>query len=305
MTVETTEKNELNELKETLDQEMDLMEEQEVKDPERIKAELTDLLVKYFMNKEIVKEKNEENKLVKEEIEELFRLPGEFTVGEDENGNPKKVYFSKGNLWADWWKDLYFENEQWEFEKTYEKDHVSHFTWSSDIASAVSDTCGGDFLFCDAEHPINMIGKTIIPDSYYALSIEELRYLFDDARMNVSGKKSYTYIPWSKNYKIEDQRCEGIFVYPDNYDGEEIGKEGAPYTWAAINSRGIVYLPCAGSREGTSAGNNSTYYWSSSFHEDLTDSAYYMLCNEFKGLKTDGFNQKKYGYSLRLVTNVR
>lgn len=236
---------------------------------------------------------------------ELLRLPGEFTVGEDENGNPKKVYFSKGNLWAYWWKDLYFENEQWEFEKTYEKDHVSHFTWSSDIASAVSDTCGGDFLFCDAEHPINMIGKTIIPDSYYALSIEELRYLFDDARMNVSGKKSYTYIPWSKNYKIEDQRCEGIFVYPDNYDGEEIGTEGAPYTWAAINSRGIVYLPCAGSREGTSAGNNSTYYWSSSFHEDLTDSAYYMLCNEFKGLKTDGFNQKKYGYSLRLVTNVR
>lgn len=237
---------------------------------------------------------------------ELLRLPGEFTIGEDGNGNPKKVYFSKGNLWADSWNDLYyFENEQWEFKGTYDSHHISHFTWSSDIASAVSETCYGDFLFCDEAHSL-MFGES--REKYYVLTKGEWEYLFDDKRMKVPGKRSYTFIPFLDNFKIESQYIAGLFVYPDDYKGEEISMSGAPDTWASINSRGILYLPCAGYRTGTNItpDRSIVLYWSSSSYGPSTGNmAYRTYFEDFESSMKLVEDDRSKGYSLRLVTNVR
>lgn len=111
----------------------------------------------------------------------FFNLPGEFTVGEDEDGNPKRVIFSMGNLWAlsqydDRYFTLHFEDNQWEFNRKNDTEHVS-FTWSSNIKSAISGTSEGDYLFCDEAHHQKIFDGS--EDYYYALTTEEWQYLFN------------------------------------------------------------------------------------------------------------------------------
>lgn len=221
----------------------------------------------------------------------IFNLPGEFTVGEDEDGNPKRVIFSIGNLWASSQYTLHFEDNQWEF-NINDTEHISFFTWSSNIKSAISRTPEGDYLFCDEAHHQNDIDGS--EDYYYALTTEEWQYLFNDERMKVPGKKSHTCISRDQEFKIESQNVSGIFLYPDNYNGVEIGKEGAPSTWATINSKGSVFLPMTGS---------SVCYWSSSPNGKTY--AYSVFFDKVQGLWFNLFTGRAEDHCLRLVTNVR
>lgn len=242
---------------------------------------------------------------------DLLRLPGVFTVGEDGDGNPKRVCFSKGNLWAEESTKLYFEDEQWNFNSNspYEDSHVSHFTWSHTISKAVAKISYGDFLFCDEAHSINNIGGTRISDFYYALSKDEWQYLLDDKRMEVPGKKSHTAFLEKSKVQIEYKKYSGLFIYPDDYSGEEIGSEGAPDTWVSINVKGIVFLPMAGYRDGTLVDLDpmSLNYWSSSSYETDNTKAY-LLSFTSVALRPSfpiGYYFRNLGLPLRLVTNVK
>ena len=115
-------------------------------------------------------------------------LPGVFTV----SNYGKKVFFSKGNLWADASSSpvkLHFEENQYGFKKNDETSHVSHFTWSDNVSSAVGQTQKGGNLFCDVSHKQSVDGSKAI---YYVLSKEEWDYLLNTNSRMVNGKSCYS-----------------------------------------------------------------------------------------------------------------
>ena len=104
--------------------------------------------------------------------------------------------------------------------------------------------------------------------------------------------------------KIDDWYCYGIFLYPDNYNGAEIGTEGAPSTWSDINASGIVFLPAAGSREHTYVYTIHTWgsYWTSTpTDENYASSLYFNV----QGVNVSSKSSRYIGMSVRLVTDVK
>lgn len=209
-------------------------------------------------------------------------LPGVFTV----NGSDKKVHFSKGNLWADADNALHFEDAQWKSiptsNGTMDNSHVSHFTWSSTVTAAVGADNSGTNLFCDENHKVSVDGSAEI---YYALSGEEWEYLFDH-HIYVRGTCNGMY---------------GLFIAPDGFEGDADDDLSAAVTdWEEAQKSGIVFLPAAGHRNGTScfAVGNYGRYWSSS----KDNSSAYRLnfsSSEFRSHDACSFYT---GLSVRLVS---
>ena len=233
-------------------------------------------------------------------IELLFpagALPGLFTV----NGSGKQVYFSKGNLWADGSNVLHFEDAQWKSTPASNGNmvagHVSHFTWSSTVAAAVSTSNSGNNLFCDESHKQSVNGGKPI---YYALSKAEWQYLL--GRTMPGNKPCYT--NKTDGINIGGTTYKGLFIYPDNYNGTEVGTDGTTDTWSKINDLGIVFLPAAGyhSNNNVSVENvgNHGKYWSSSPNEDYAVYADYLLFST--GVNPDEHTYRGCGFSVRLVT---
>ena len=215
---------------------------------------------------------------------DLDYLPGVFTV----NNSGKKVHFSKGNLWADVSNALHFEDNQYAYNSRYESDHVSYFTWSSDVSVAVSIDNSGDYLFCNEEHKQSVNGSDAI---YYALSITEWAYLIGNhncKRITVCDKRGFAIAPDGVSTDaIED-------TYTTDVD------------WKTAQNKGIVFLPQAGLREmnRTSTGgcNSNGFYWSSvkDGNTDEGHEAMFMGGTVFLD-RTDKLNV---GLSIRLVTDA-
>lgn len=207
-------------------------------------------------------------------------LPGVFTVNE----SGKKVHFSKGNLWADADKALHFEDAQWKSIPTsdgaMDKNHVSHFTWSSTVTDAVGTSNNGNYLFCDETHKVSVDGSAEI---YYALSGEEWQYLFDKH---------------SKQFAMVNG-VFGIVIAPDGFAGD------LPVSYAndeALATNNLVFLPAAGYRDRTTVSYGSIVgqYWSSSPKGD-SYSAYRLKFNS-SGLTPNTDFSCCYGLSVRLVS---
>ena len=224
-------------------------------------------------------------------------FPGLFTVGVDGDGNPRKVYFSKGNLY---WDGDSFEIEanQYNYATSWNTNYVTHFYWSSDAAEAYGESnsditgTGSDVFFT------NITGFVANNESgWYTLSQSEWYYLLR-SRTNANSLKSY-YL--SSAIKIENINYKGIFIYPDGYNGNAVGGEGVA-TWAAINEAGIVFLPYAGRRfvnlQGVvSFSTSDTFeYWSST--PNGAANAYYLYMNQ----NTPVVSSQRYnGSPVRLV----
>ena len=95
----------------------------------------------------------------------------------------------------------------------------------------------------------------------------------------------------------------GIVIYPDGYTGAE-------YTtgddWATFEAAGCVFLPAAGSREGSTVYNVDSWgnYWSSS--PDVTNASYACRMQFGSGSLTSAkYGERKYGFSVRLVRDVQ
>ena len=207
-------------------------------------------------------------------------LPGEFSVS-----TTKKVHFSKGNLWADGSNALHFEDAQWKSASgSKDAGHVSHFTWSDNITRAVSDSNSGDNLFCDDSHKVSVDGGDAI---YYALSKDEWKYLFNNHTKgwaSVNGKTGYV-------------------IAPDGFTGN---LESSYADDAALASAGnLVFLPAAGLLHDSYVHDvgNCGHYWSSTV-VIYSFSAYdvYFTSNYFDPVF---FDYRSYGFSLRLVTDVK
>ena len=218
-----------------------------------------------------------------------------FTVGVDGDGNPIKVYFSKGNLY---WDGDSFEIEanQYNYTNTWSDNYVTHFFWSSDAAKAYGKSnssmtgTGSDVFFT------NKVGFVANNESgWYSLSESEWKYLL----LTRSGNLIKSYYLTTR-ITIENKHYKGIFIYPDGYNGKAVGSEGVT-TWAAINEAGIVFLPTAERRNdnGNFSTNYSFHYWSSK--PNGGSSAYYLHMNESDPVISAS---RKFGSSVRLVYNA-
>lgn len=211
-------------------------------------------------------------------------LPGEFTVNDD----GRKVRFSRGNLWADASDmgniKLHFEAGQEDFCSSNISSHVSHFTWSDNIADAVKREYRGDFLFCDEDHKVPVDGSAA---AYYNLSLDEWLYIFH----NHSCK-------WAKVNGVN-----GYVIAPDGFGGTIKDSYADDAELAAEN---LVFLPAAGCwLESTKIdiGNGGHYFTSS---PAPNDGYAYGIYFDSDALHEDTAEILSFvAHCLRLVTEVK
>ena len=213
---------------------------------------------------------------------QLVGLPADAHKGVFSVSANKKVYFSQGNLWADYNKALHFEANQYSFAGIFDADHRSYFTWSSTVEAAVGNTNSGDNLFCDESHKVSVDGSEAI---YYALSKYEWRYLF-----NNHSKK------WATVNSVK-----GYVIAPDNVI---LQAKKTSYTATELNDANLVFLPAAGLRYGSYVYNVgvSGYYWSSSAYD--SDHAYDVNFDS-DDVYLDFIDFRNFGFSVRLITECQ
>lgn len=227
-------------------------------------------------------------------------LPGKFSVADS-----KQVYFSQGNLWADATDPenpvFKFENNQYDFWRTWSASHVSHFFWSTFAKEAIkeeSDFDGSvdDILFT------NLTAESANPDftvdgqtgKYRTLSENEWNYLLNRRNVNGGSGKDKSY-----SLNITYNGSKGHVLYPDDFNGPILSAD-TQYTGENFPIN-CVFLPAAGFRICTnfnSFGEIGGYY-SSSFAGDG-----YSISTVFtsKEVAIDGIPYL-YNISIRLVTD--
>ncbi len=241
-------------------------------------------------------------------------LPGVFSVGP-----ARRVYFSEGNLWcADSQSNLnfYFESNQFGFPDSYSTDHCGHFYWSKSRFVAYREDRDDPSFYVDDIFFTN--ASETEPNPQFAVIIDgrseagkwrvlsggidgEWNYLLHD-RIMTYGKPRYTNHTGGIQIPSEGgPTYHGVFIYPDDYNEKEVGKEGAPGTWDDINSHGIVFLPAAGCREGNviSRSNMDGLYAASCTSHD-----YYSLLLFNEERIDPGHASLGEASSVRLVRNV-
>lgn len=223
-------------------------------------------------------------------------LKGEFSVSAT-----KKVYFSKGNLWADGNHALHFEDAQWKTTPasngSKDASHVSHFTWSDKVPDAVGNSFSGSNLFCDEANKQSVDGSGKI---YYALSKTEWLYLFNTSARMVNGKACYSNAV--SGVTIGGSTYNGVFLYPDNYNGEIVSSS---MTWDDINAAGIVFLPAAGYRSSNTSNvitvGSGGLYWSSTYDGNEADVVYFNDSD----VPSYSSLSRNIGHSVRLITECQ
>ena len=232
-------------------------------------------------------------------------LTGEFSIS-----GTKKVHFSRGNLYtkkeSGEWKWNFYD-KQYEFlaldmevsgsdynpQRTVAstETEIDLFTWGFGTWSTSPD--GSTYQESDFTDWGSKIGDG---NTWRTLTKDEWTYLFNTRTMT-NGKDRYSNAV--NGVVIGGTTYKGVFLYPDNYNGDMVS---ASVTWAQINADGIIFLPAAGWRDGSyvrKVGNNG-YYWSSSLAGYDNDASYYVDFNIYAVDAASSF--RKNGYSVRLVT---
>ena len=239
-------------------------------------------------------------------------LPGLFTIG----NNPyeyRQIYFSQGNLFSDQ-STFYFEENQYDFRGSWDVDHRSHFYWSEDYAKAFAQDYNdpyasiSDIFFANAsDFVVSQQWLPIVrdmPTGWYTLSKMAWFNLFDNTERMVYGKPCYSNA--MSGVRIEGQLYYGIFLYPDDYDGDIVSDDSM--TWNDINAAGIVFLPAAGKRNGSDVSDIGSicYYWTSSLEDDIFGNSYAIgLYFDSDNFDIKGYNRNVGGYAVRLVKNLK
>ena len=224
-------------------------------------------------------------------------LPGKFTINEAGD----QVHFSKGNLWADASGAspvFYFETNQYDFQSSWSTSHVSLFLWSKDASVAYAEsysesgTAATDVFFTNATAETAKSDFTVngVTGKYRTLSTNEWQYLFNTRTMK-NGKDRYT-------LNITYGGKKGLVLYPDDYDKD-------PVTGTVTDlPDGVVFLPAAGYRYGSSFSLVGDYgfYWSSTAYDE--DSAYDVIFDSYD-VSPDDFGYRFDGSSVRLITESK
>lgn len=177
-------------------------------------------------------------------------LPGKFSVSAD-----KQVYFSQGNLWYDNSTEpdgprFKIEYNQYDYKVgvqhsdsdgisfwDWDKNHISHFYWSKNTYTAYAQTYtemgSTNDVFFSNETPttarpdftvnVDEEGQTGVWRVLSGGPNGEWQYLLEERKMKY-GKARYTNGP--SGQRIGIKLYYGLFIYPDDYNGAEIGKGG-------------------------------------------------------------------------------
>lgn len=257
-------------------------------------------------------------------------LPEAFTVSAD----GKMVFFSKGNLWCDTdanpaGANFHFEDNQYDSTPSTSTDravsHISHFMWCRSAADAVKDkysetgNSADDILFTNvAGFTVNGLGN------WYAPSHDEMDYLLMSRKASAVGGTANARYFSGRIDKGSENYVNGLFVIPDVFTWPESELPNAPkginqyrynYTdntysvseFAVLQQAGIVFMPCAGSRDGdlgyssVKYVNNSGYYWYSTLNN--SDKAGHHGFSVNGSVLVDMTNNRGQAYSIRLVTD--
>ena len=173
-------------------------------------------------------------------------LSGVFTVAEDNGcGKPKKVRFSKGNLYWDGNNMCFnFEVNQYDFQKDWNATHVSYFYWTKDASvshlSTYSDpqASRSDVFFTNSgAFAVNGVSL------WHTLSAAEWKYLLGGTKGTVREGKH------KANVKVNDK--VGLVIAPDEFSGT-IADSYTSSEWKEAEAAGLVFLPVAGRHIGYS-----------------------------------------------------
>ena len=198
----------------------------------------------------------------------------------------------------------------------WDKNHISHFYWSKNTYTAYAQTYtemgSTNDVFFSNETPV-----TASPD--FTVNVDgdgqtgvwrvlsggpdgEWQYLLERRRMKY-GKARYTNRP--SGQRIDKTIYFGLFIYPDDYNGNEVGS-GGPDNWADINYAGIAFLPAAGNRttdDGVSHVDDNGSYSSSVAYNYNSSGALRMFFNATM-LIGGNYVDRNAGISVRLVIDV-
>ena len=202
-------------------------------------------------------------------------LGGVFTVAADKgDGKPKKVRFSKGNLYCSgasfdenskctYVSDGHWSLEQYQYNCGEDWDgsnRISHFLWSKDCRRSLDKTYDGtdassqDVFFTNSTNfAVNGVS------AWHTLSQPEWAYLLGDSTER-SGKH---------RTGVTVNGVMGLVIAPDKFSGTiSDSYDASEWATAEIND-GLVFLPAAGCRNGFGGGTiinfvgSYGYYWSS------------------------------------------
>ena len=235
-------------------------------------------------------------------------VDGVFTVAADNGyGKPKKVRFSRGNLWCGINEDnntvtFNFEDSQMAFHPQsggpYDAEHISHFFWSKDAAVAYqskyddAQASESDVFFTNtADFSVNGVS------AWFTLSGEEWEYLLGRSAERTGKYKT----------EVTVDGMKGLVIAPDNFSDTIYAKYTASEWQSAEREYGLVFLPAAGFRgstnDGEYIGNTGVagLYWSST---PINYAGSYQLSFS-PGLFNPSLGRyRNFGCAIRLVTEV-
>ena len=221
-------------------------------------------------------------------------LPGVFTVAPgDLVGNPVRVRFSKGNLY--WNGSTFnFESSQTAYPTSWSTSHVGHFYWTKTAAASYAQsysdgTCtASDIFFTD-----NCMLTVGSASNLFVLSIYEWDYLLQTRTKATDLRK----------FGVTIGSVAGCLVIaPDDYPGT-IAASYTTAEWQSAEAAGLVCLPLAGYRDGTTFKGQSTngLYWSATPYD--SNNAYPPGFNT-SGNWNISYAGRGLGYAIRLVTSA-
>ena len=237
-------------------------------------------------------------------------LSGVFSVS-----STKKVKFSKGNLryasgtWS-------FFNNQYDYYTSYSADAWDKFGWSTSATTygMNTSTSNSDYSGNFVDWGSNSDLQTALGTGWFTLSSAEWTYLFNTrSASTVNGTDKGRYA------KAKVNNVQGVILFPDTYthpDGvtaptnvntTNASFDSNTYTiadWTKMESAGCVFLPNAGYRDGSSLISLHIFggYWSAT--PNGADKAYYVYY--YSGYVDPAYNpnERRLGFSVRLVRQV-
>ena len=237
-------------------------------------------------------------------------LSGVFSVS-----STKKVKFSKGNLryasgtWS-------FFNNQYDYYTSYSADAWDKFGWSTSATTygMNTSTSNSDYSGNFVDWGSNSDLQTALGTGWFTLSNAEWTYLFNTRSASTVGGTSK-----GRYAKAKVNDVQGVILFPDTYthpnsvtaptnvNTTNASFDSNTYTvadWTKMESAGCVFLPNAGYRDGEALVSKGIYgdYWSAT--PSGADKAYYVYY--YAGYVDPAYNpnERRLGFSVRLVRQV-
>ena len=223
---------------------------------------------------------------------------GEFSVADD-----KKITFSQGNLqYRPTTKTWYFAKNQWEYLGEANANigpsymgWIDLFGWGTGDAAAKLSTNNSDYEQFVAWGDETISGES---NTWRTLNADEWDYLLY-SRSNADSLYESAIV----------NKQNGIVIYPDGWSYYYAGLMGwdmhtySTSEWKELESRGAIFLPAIGSRQGWVLNSIQNYgrYWTDT--EYSTEKAY-AFCFYDYGLHMGGYD-RFLGLSVRLVKDLQ